>query len=449
MDVSSTKFQEVVDDQAKLFAQLSEQKEALSKMQKAIGDHTDESGAELKQTINKMVEDVAKNVDELNGARTKMQERLDNFEKEYQSKVKWTASESEPMAKSFLTGFSNRINNTSESASVVTPTVEEIQQYGKANTGFTITVDGDPRDMLTPARKALITSQSGVDGGAGPLQVPEYQERIEPPGQQMVTVLDYLPTSTTNRSEVHWRQEVLSERTNGFGIQSIDFTGEGQGNALGESDFRFQDFSARTRTFGHHADIALQILQDQAQLQAYIEGQMMYMVRYGLENKIFYDDGTGMTWSGINASASSYDTNLVSNLNVASPQKYDILRLIKLQGDKTFFPTTLYVLNNDDCASLELTKDNNGNYMFSKDKVMRPWGVPAVKSYQFTAGSFFGLCLPQIDLVIRKGWEMGVSFENRANFEELKATLRIYGRYALLLHRPNSNTKGTFADAVR
>lgn len=445
--VGTKDFNDLVEDQTQIFTKINELEVDLKKHQAEINDTLNDSGAEVKEQINKAVNDMADTVKKINESVTQNQERLDNMEKEYQDRVKFSMS-TKPASVKFVENIYSRIDTDEKDAGLIkTVSDEQIMSFAQKG-NFNAIVDGDPRDLIVP-QKALITSATGSAGSAGPLQVPEYQERIQPPGQQEVTLLNYLPMSMTNRSEVHWRQEKLTARTDGFGVQSIDFTGDGQGTALGESDFQFEDFSARTRTFGHHTDIAIQIIQDQPQLQSYIEGQMMYMVRYNLENQVLYGNPSQpRQWDSFNSSASNYDTALVNDLSVASPQKYDVLRLVKLQGDKTFFPTTLFVMNTDDHASLQLTKDNQGRYLFADSEIMMPWGVPVVKSYQFTAGSFFGLPLPQIELCVRRGWDSGISFENNDNFEKLIVTLRIYGRYALKMYRPNSITKGTFAAAV-
>ena len=192
--------------------------------------------------------------------------------------------------------------------------------------------------------------------------MPEYETQIRRPGEQMITLLDVLPTVSTTAELVYWVMEKLGSRVNNVAIQSLDFTGTGQGTKLGESDFVFERQSAETRTAGHIAKIAIQTLEDSAQLQAYLQTVMRYMVRFDMENQILNGDGTGKQIDGLINRATAYDVTL--DANVTGLQQLDIISTAILQCSLTFFPATATTLNPRDVNDIKLLKDDQKRYLF-------------------------------------------------------------------------------------
>ena len=472
--ITSARFKELVIDHKNLFEQVNN----LETQVKAL-DTQGLSSSDTKSTIQKMVIDVEKQVKEIAKTTAAEQEKLeetlkevedrfDAMEKRYQksrgnvSDILHASVGDAVGAQAFKSLEADRAESLSD---------EQLNKIHKtARQDFPIKLNMEPEFALKGSRipsqayhqkllTALGTSGSTPsDGQAGQLLIPTWQDYIQAPGQERITLLDVIPTIGMTGTKLYWFQEVLGTSRDKVGLQSLDFTGTGQGDALTEANFKFRDFNAETRTFGTYTKFALQILQDVPYLQGYIDNQLMYIVRWDLERRIVRanpttnDSDKGLSdeknFQSLNGMATAYDLTLVTDLGVASPQRYDVLRLAKLQGDKTFFPTTHFVLNPDDHAALQLTKDNDGKYMFPNDKLMTPWGIPVVMSYQFTQGDFFCLPMNQINLLVRKTWDSGISYEDQDDFIKLKCTLRMYGRYGLICYRPGSVFKGTFPTAL-
>ena len=309
----------------------------------------------------------------------------------------------------------------------------------------------------------FVKTITSLAASAGDLQIPIYEPTILAPGVQPVTLLDIIPRVMTDSPLVYWVFEVLGSRTDGVAWQSLDFTGTDQGTALGTSDFVFDSASSETRTIGTIAKAALQMLADKAQLQAYIENQLRYLSRYKLEGQVLKGNGSGKNLSGINTTATAYDTDLDSARLVGTPntggiglhnanvQIMDILRIAKLQCDLTFFPATNIVLNQKDVAAVQLKKNSDREYLFVTDPnnpaLLRPWGLPVLETTQQGFGEFTVGALNHVELMVRKNWDLMMSTENDTDFEKLLATFRISGRFGLKKYRPASIIKGDFFSA--
>ena len=423
------------------------------KAMKATVDST--FGGDAKTKLNKILTDVATVIDDVSKIRSGYTERMDALEKEQQSMAASkgiAGGVTEVPAVRFIKDYSAKLGVDPAELHTCQAELSNL-----VNSKFNRNYTGDFRRYLAPDR--FVKAVTSLDTSAGDLQVPEFMESILPPGEELITLIDMLPMTNTLRSRVHWRTERLAGRVNNAGIQSLDFTGVGQGTALGKSDFKFDDHNEEMRTFGHVVDVSLQILQDQPQLMGYMGGRMRYMVRWDLEdnvilgtNKVGAVGDQSKQLNSLNTAATAYDLTLVNDLDITRTHRIDVLRTAKLQGDNTYIPTTAFLLNRNDIAAIQVLKDNHGRYLFTNNVNMpneiRPWGVPTIGTNHTTEGTFFCIPLNMCELCIRKQWENGISYDNNDNFEKLLVTLRIYGRFGFKMYYPASIIKGSFSTAV-
>ena len=321
------------------------------------------------------------------------------------------------------------------------------QRGGTPILGFNekVKADVDAKSLL---QRKTVTSLSS---SGGDLQIPIYEPNIIAPGEQPITLLDILPMTMTESPLVFWVVEVLGSRTNGTTIQSLDFTGTGQGDALGLVDFVFNQLSAETRTFGGRAKIALQMLEDVDQVRGYMENVMRYLVRFDAEDQIVNGDGTGTNITGLKVSATAYDATLDNTLGVTNVQELDVLALAILQCALTFHPATAILLHQYEATAIQLLKDAEQRYLFVNNPNQRvqvsPWGIPIVQTTQQAQGDFTVGAFNFAEVMVRKGVTVELATENSDDFDKLLASIRAHGRFGLKLYRPGSLIDGDFATA--
>lgn len=459
----------IAEQQTQLLLQIDAVKTQVDENREKLGDGT---SAELKQEVNNMATKVSTLVEATERVETdatKAIERIEATEKELQElrqeKVNWNASTE---AVNPYKSVYNHLFRKSEKLKDVGYSIPQ-EELMNASTSYGTRVPhkgSDIRDVMFPRRmqkeryqKALLTATSTAgSGAAGVLQTPEYQEQILPPAQETRTLLDEFPMVMTDYEKLFWRQEILSRRRGsaGVSIQSLDFTGTGQGNQLTEIEFEFEDHEEEMRTFGGRAHAALQILQDVGYLQAYISNQIEYEAQRDLSSNVLYgtnkvgsDADQARQLNSLNAASTQFSTSLLADVVNGSTHHIDVLKAAWLQATLTFIPPTKVLMHDTDYTAMCMLKDNDGAYLFvpniNSDVMLNPFGMPISTSTYINEDNFFVIPANQTMLCLKKGWESGISYENNDDFEKLRCTFRIYGRYGFIQFRPASQIKGTFS----
>lgn len=429
------KLQEAVDESIKLQKQMLDPEEGLEARIKTL-EAEGKGAADLKEQVNKMAEDNAKAIDEINtqteAIKTSLDERQDEFEAKFSKGA--PGGRVDP-----LSGFEKAVKSLEIPAQASDEQIHAA--IGKQGKSFPI------KNASEWVGRKTVTS---LAASGGDTIVPQYESTIIAPGQEPITLLDVLPRSPISGPIVWYMYEVLGSRTNGAAIQSLDFTGTGQGGSLGDSDFVFNQLSEQTRTFGHEADLAAQIVADVPQLRGYVDGQMRYMVRFDLEDQLVNGDNTSTNLNGLKNRATAYDTDLDTDVGVEAIQNMDVLRLAAHQCTLTWFPATFFLLHPLEATGLELIKDANENYMMvnpAMGNAIRPWGVPVVSTTQQTAGDFTAAAGNHIEVMVRQDLVVEASTEHSSNFTNLLVTLRCYGRFGCKFYQPGSIIDGDFSSA--
>lgn len=384
--------------------------------------------AEAKEMASKAVADVATINDQIKTLRDEATKRQDEFEEKMQ-------------AKGF--GSPNGTGDLSMGANV-------IKSYTDSGTNL-----GMSRGRLSAkfdASDVVFKTITAAGASGGPLLVPRYEPGILAPGQPAVTLLDLVPSDIVEEAAISYARELAV--TNGFAFQSNNYTGAGQGTALGTSDFTFARVTDEMRTAGHKGKIALQMLKHERQLRAYVEGRARYMTRYGIEGAVLNGDGTGNSFEGINEQATAYDATLDTQFGVTPTEMSiaDVLRLAIYQAGLSEFAPDMLVINQREAARMDLEKDGDKRYLYANPMVeggmSRPWGLTPVQSRQQTVDTFtVGNASMGLQLWIGEQATFEVSTENADDFEKLLATWRSYIMAVLAVYRPSSWVTGTFAVA--
>lgn len=211
-----------------------------------------------------------------------------------------------------------------------------------------------------------------------------------------------------------------------------------------ESNLAYELVTAPVRTIATWIAVSRQILDDAAQLQGEIDGELRYMIDVAEEAEILNGDGTGVHLDGLMANATAY----AAPVTVASPTSVDILRLAMLQASLAGFPATGIVLNEADWGRIELTKTTEGAYLFANPTAStapRLWGVPVVPSTGMAVDTFLvGAFNVAATLYDRMDTEVLISSEDRDNFIRNMLTVRAERREALAVKRPGALVTGDF-----
>lgn len=199
-------------------------------------------------------------------------------------------------------------------------------------------------------------------------------------------------------------------------------------------------------TIAHLFKASRQILAEFKQLRTDVDREMRYGVKYAEEQEILLGNGQGQHLLGIVPQSTAYSAAFTPEL----PNRVDTIRLAILQSQIARLPATGIVMHFTDHARVDLTKDSNGNYLFSNPLralgVSQLWGLPVVPteigSFQghFLVGAFRGAA----QIYDREEINVEIATENNDDFEKNMVTIRCEERVGLAVFRPEAFIYGTF-----
>lgn len=254
------------------------------------------------------------------------------------------------------------------------------------------------------------------------------------------TIRDALPVGRTNSNLVQFTRELVF--TNAAGPQ---YDSPNKENVLKpESGITFQLANAPVVTLAHWIPVSKQVLDDAPMLQGFINGRLMYGLKLEEEDQLLNGDGTGSNISGLLDSGN----NVAYNRAVSGDTNIDTIRRAATQGALSEYMMDTVVLNPADWEDIELTKANDGQYIWANPVITagpQLWGMRVIPTNSITAGTFLvGAFSMGAQIWDRMDAQILLSFENDTNFVRNMATCMVESRLAMCVYRPSAFVKGTF-----
>lgn len=293
--------------------------------------------------------------------------------------------------------------------------------------------------------KAIISSlTTDADGSAGDLIVPQRVQGIITPPQRRMTIRDLITPGRTSVNAIQYIKE--SGFTNAAATVS-----ETAGALKPQSDIKFDIMTTAVTTIAHWVLATKQILDDIPQLQSYIDGRLRYGLAYVEEGQLLNGGGTGTDLNGIYTQASAYAAPIAPT-GAGVLTKIDVIRLAILQAILAEYPANGIVLHPADWADIELTKTDDGAYLFANPQGgvdPRLWRLPVVETPAMAIDKFLtGAFQLGAQIFDREDATVEISTEDSDNFRKNLVTIRAEERLALAVYRPECFIKGDFSDAL-
>jgi HK97 family phage major capsid protein len=274
-----------------------------------------------------------------------------------------------------------------------------------------------------------------TSAGGGALVVEQRIPGIVALPERRMTVRDLLTPGRTSSNAIQFVQE------QGF-TNLADVVSET--TAKPESSITFELVTKAVATIAHYILASKQILDDAPMLQSHIDGRLRYGLAYVEEQQLLNGDGTGTNLHGLVPQASAYS----APFNPTDAQAIDTIRLALLQAELAEFPATGIVLHPTDWARIELTKDNDGRYIFAQPQSLAGptlWSRPVVATQAMTVDKFLvGAFKLGAQVFDREDANVEISTEDSDNFRKNLVTIRAEERLVLAVYRPEAFIYGDF-----
>jgi HK97 family phage major capsid protein len=218
-----------------------------------------------------------------------------------------------------------------------------------------------------------------------------------------------------------------------------------EGGAKPESTATWESITEGVKTLAHWMLASKQILDDVPYLQSYIDNILLDGLMDVEDLQLLKGSGTGNDLEGLVTAATAYAAPIV----VATPTKIDQLRLAILQSTLTNHTPSGIVMHPSDWASIELTKDSQGRYIFvsatDPTGASSLWGLPVVQTVAMDLDEFLvGPFRTGAQILDREDANVQVSTEDRDNFIKNMVTVRAEERLALAIYFPAAFITGAF-----
>lgn len=292
------------------------------------------------------------------------------------------------------------------------------------------------KSRVSVSLKAITTGGGAGDSTAGALVEPHRVAGIVAPPDRVMTVRDLIMPGRTTSNSIQFVRET------GF-TNNAAVVGEKQQKP--ESTIKFEEDTAKVATIAHWVQASVQILDDAAQLQSYIDGRLRYGLAYVEELELLKGDGTGQHLLGIIPQATAFASPIALT---AKHTIIDQLRYAMLQAVLAEYPATGHVLNPIDWAIIETMKDDLGRYIIGDPQsgtTPSLWRLPVVQTPAMDVNHFLtGAFQLGAQIFDREDANVLISTEDRDNFIKNMVTIRGEERLALTVYRPECFIYGEF-----
>jgi HK97 family phage major capsid protein len=293
---------------------------------------------------------------------------------------------------------------------------------------------GGARGTLRISVNQAITS---ANTSAGDLIWSDRETEIVRLPRRQMTIRQLLGQNRTTSNLIEYAKQTV--RTNNAGMVS-------EGVQKPESNYVWDRADAAVRTVAHWVHVSRQAMDDAAQLQGEIDGELRYGLDLKEEEQLLKGDGTGQNLEGLVTAATAYS----AAFSVTGETMIDTLRLALLQASLAEYPADGIVLHPTDWARIELTKDGEFRYIFANVMQLagpQLWGRPIVATQSMDEDEFLvGAFMTAATIYDRMDAEVVISSEDRDNFIKNMLTVRAEKRLALAVKRPAALITGDFGN---
>ena len=292
---------------------------------------------------------------------------------------------------------------------------------------------------------------SGTPGSFGTIQ----RDPIVTPPTRTKRVRDLFPTRTTTAAVIEYFRQ-LGFTSAGGGTNNASSVAERVGAAFGakpQSSMTFVGEQAPVRTLAHWEAAHRNVLADEPQLRSIIDNELMYGLRLLEDSQILNGDGTGENLRGVLQTSGIQDYSWSEGAALpVKDSKADAIRRAATLSFLSYYEPTGVVMHPNDWEDIELTKDDNGQYLVAVSVAMggepKIWRLPIIDTPAIAEGTaLVGAFGTGAQLYDREQASIRISEQHADFFVRNAIVVLAEQRLALAVKRPEAFVKVTFDNA--
>ena len=274
------------------------------------------------------------------------------------------------------------------------------------------------------------------------------------PPMRTKRVRDLFPVRRTNAAVIeYFRQLGFTTIQAGHGTNSASSVAERSAGNFGvkpQSSFAFVGEQAPVRTLAHWEAAHRNVLADEPQLRSIIDNELMYGLRLLEDSQILNGDGAGENLLGVlqtpNIQEYAWSDGATSPV---ADTKADAIRRAATLSFLAYYEPSGIVLHPNDWEDIELTKDQQGQYLVAVSVAMggepRVWRMPVVDTPAIAEGTaLVGAFGTGAQLYDREEASIRISEQHSDFFVRNAIVILAEQRLALAVKRPEAFVKVDF-----
>ena len=177
-------------------------------------------------------------------------------------------------------------------------------------------------------------------------------------------------------------------------------------------EVKYEEVSEEVKKIAAYIKVSKEMLADLSFVRSEINTELMEAIEQNIDLSLVNGAG-GNDLNGLLSVAPAFAAGSFANA-VPSANISDLIRIAKAQIEAANFMPTHVVLNPEDVAKIELTKDASGAYTYPAfwDANMRVAGLIVVSSNNITAGTMIVGDFSKFNIKFREDMNMSVGYEN-------------------------------------
>jgi len=303
-----------------------------------------------------------------------------------------------------------------------------------------------------------LPSTAVTDSRLGSFGTVQRDPMVTPP-MRTKRVRDLFPVRKTNAAVIeYFRQLGFTTLQAGAGTNSASTVAErNAGNtAFGikpQSSFAFVGEQAPVRTLAHWEAAHRNVLADEPQLRSIIDNELMYGLRLLEDNQILNGNGVGENLLGVLQTPNIQEYAWSDGVSApVADTKADAIRRAATLSFLAYYEPSGVVLHPNDWEDIELTKDEQGQYLIAVSVAMggepRVWRMPIVDTPAMEEGTaLVGAFGTGAQLYDREEASIRISEQHSDFFIRNAIVILAEQRLALAVKRPEAFVKLDFDEA--
>jgi len=163
--------------------------------------------------------------------------------------------------------------------------------------------------------------------------------------------------------------------------------------------------------------VSKEMIADIPFMQGEINGELMELVELKLDEQLLLGDGLGNNMTGVMTNATAFSAPAQFVAAIPSANNSDVLRIAIAQVATNNFMANYILMNPEDVAGMELTKDSTGGYTYpmfvpQADGITRVKGIPIVENNGVPAGEYLVGDFSKDNLRMREEMNVQVGYVN-------------------------------------